>query len=72
MGRDFPTPDDWYDRDSQYGWGNLVGELESHDVSGHHGSMLKEPHVAGLTEKLRASLDTALNTAELTGSNHVS
>ncbi|AFY86256.1 thioesterase domain-containing protein [Chroococcidiopsis thermalis] len=72
MGRDFPTPDDWYDRDPQYGWGNLVGELESHDVSGHHGSMLKEPHVAGLTEKLRASLDAALNTAELTGSNHVS
>lgn len=60
MGRDFPTPDDWYNRDPQYGWGHLVGELVSHDVAGNHGTMLKEPHVAGLTEKLRADLDADL------------
>lgn len=60
LGRDFPTPDDWYDRDPQYGWGDLVGgRLETHDVPGNHGTMLKEPHVASLTEKLRACLDKA-------------
>jgi thioesterase domain-containing protein/acyl carrier protein len=67
MGREFPTPDDWYNRDPQYGWGNLAGEVECHDVSGEHGTMLKEPHVAGLTEKLRAGLDAALEAVDAIG-----
>lgn len=59
-GRDFPTPDDWYDRDPQHGWGDLAaGGLEIYDVAGNHGSMLKEIHVGSLTEKLRACLERA-------------
>jgi thioesterase domain-containing protein/acyl carrier protein len=60
MGRDFPTPDDWYNRDPQYGWGNVSGGgLNIYDVPGHHGTMLKEPHVGNLTEKLQACLNKA-------------
>ena len=72
MGQDFPTPDDWYDRDPQYGWGALAGGgLECHDVTGNHGTMLKEPHVENLANQLRAWLDAAFHAAELSRSNVV-
>jgi len=55
-----PTPDDWYTRDSQYGWAKVAGGgLEIHDIPGSHGSMLKEPQVRSLAEKLRPCLEQA-------------
>lgn len=55
-----PTPEDWYNRDPQHGWGNLAGGgLEIHDVPGDHFSLFEEPHVQVLAEKLRACLDEA-------------
>lgn len=61
LGRDFPTPDDWHNRDPQYGWGELVGDgLELHDVPGNHGTMLKDlQNVESLAEKLQACFDQA-------------
>jgi len=61
LGRDFPTPDDWYERDPQHGWGDLAGGgLEIHDVPGSHGTMLKELYnVEKLAEKLRVCFDQA-------------
>ncbi|MBW4548499.1 MAG: amino acid adenylation domain-containing protein [Symplocastrum torsivum CPER-KK1] len=50
-----------YSLDPEFGWGDLVtGGLEIHQVSGDHLSMLKEPHVQGLAEKLRDCLSKAL------------
>jgi thioesterase domain-containing protein/acyl carrier protein len=54
-----PTPDDWQARDPQYGWGKVAGGLEEYDLPGNHGTMLKEPNVNHLVEKLRACLDKA-------------
>jgi thioesterase domain-containing protein len=55
-----PTPDDWYTRDPQYGWSKVTeAGLEIHDIPGNHGSMLKEPQVRSLAEKLRACLEQA-------------
>jgi thioesterase domain-containing protein len=55
-----PTPDDWYTRAPQYGWDKVAGGgLEIHDIPGSHGSMLKEPQVRSLAEKLRACLEQA-------------
>jgi aspartate racemase len=39
--------------DSRYGWGELAAEVEVHSVPGAHESILEEPHVAVLAEKLR-------------------
>ncbi len=44
--------------DPQFGWGSLVvGGLEIHDVPGLHLTMLEEPHVQVLAEKLKACID---------------
>ena len=57
-----------YSLDPQLGWGDLVtGGLEIHQVSGDHLSMLQDPHVQGLAEKLRDCLRKAL--AMSTGSS---
>ncbi|HEY9666549.1 MAG TPA: hypothetical protein V6C91_07065, partial [Coleofasciculaceae cyanobacterium] len=47
---------------SDLGWGNLAGGgLEIYEVPGDHLSILKEPYVRVLSEKLRDSLDQAQN-----------
>jgi thioesterase domain-containing protein len=47
--------------DPQLGWGSLVaGGLEIHDVPGLHLTMITEPCVQVLGEKLRACIDEAL------------
>ena len=43
--------------DLQMGWGRLaLGEVEIHDVPGDHATLVKEPHVRFLAEKLSACL----------------
>lgn len=62
-----PTFEDWYNRDPQHDWGDLVGDwsnlangrLEIHDVPGNHYSIFEEPHVQVLAEKLKTCLDQA-------------
>ncbi len=54
-----PTPEDWYNRDPQHGWGELAGSVLIHEVNGDHFSIFQEPHVQVLAEKLRACLDAA-------------
>jgi oxalate---CoA ligase len=44
----------------QMGWGRLAaGGVEVYDVPGDHATLVKEPHVAVLAERLRACLDRA-------------
>ena len=46
--------------DPTLGWKDFVGgELEIHEVPGHHGSIVVEPYVAVLAEKLRQCLEIA-------------
>ena len=46
--------------DPQFGWGNLVaGGIDIHYVPGSHGSLLDEPHVQVVAEKLRDCLTHA-------------
>jgi len=53
-----PTSEDWYNRNLQHGWSEVVGEgLDIHDVPGDHFSIFEEPHVQVLAEKLRACLN---------------
>ncbi len=48
--------------DPQFGWGNVVvGGIDIHYVPGSHLSLLKEPHVRVLAEKLQACLTQAHN-----------
>lgn len=55
-----PTSEDWYNRNPQHGWSEVVGGgLEIYDVPGDHFSMFEEPHVQVLAEKLRTCLDEA-------------
>ncbi len=55
-----PTSEDWYNRDTQHGWSEVVGKgLDLHDVPGDHFSIFEEPHVQVLAEKLRTCLDEA-------------
>jgi aspartate racemase len=55
--------DSWYDPklvdiDSKFGWGALaVGGLDIYEVPGGHLSMLQEPYVQVLAEKLKACID---------------
>lgn len=64
------TPDDWYTRDPEYGWGKFAGGgLELYDLPGNHSTILKEPNVEVLGEKLQACLAKAqqeTQTTELT------
>jgi thioesterase domain-containing protein/acyl carrier protein len=46
--------------DLQHGWRELVdGRIETHEISGNHLNMIKEPHVRALAEKLRGCLERA-------------
>jgi amino acid adenylation domain-containing protein len=50
--------------DATLGWEKFIGgELEIHEVPGHHGSIVVEPYVAELAEKLKMCLEKA-QTAE--------
>lgn len=50
--------------DATLGWQKFIGgELEIHDVPGHHGSIVVEPYVAELAEKLKMCLEK-VQTAE--------
>ena len=42
--------------DPQFGWGDLAGEVEVQAVPGAHESILEEPHVRILAEKLKGCL----------------
>jgi amino acid adenylation domain-containing protein len=47
--------------DRTLGWGRYVtGKLEIHDIPGHHGSIVSEPFVRVLAEKLRECIDKTL------------
>jgi thioesterase domain-containing protein len=47
-------------RDPLLGWGTLsIGDLELHEVGGTHLTLLFEPHVRGLAEKLTQCLNRA-------------
>ncbi len=46
------------DYDLHDGWRELVeGEIETHEISGNHINIIKEPHVGALAEKLSRCLD---------------
>jgi len=61
-----PTPDDWYTRDPEYGWGELAGGgLEAYDLPGNHSTILKEPNVSLLSETLQACLEKARSEANV-------
>jgi acyl-CoA synthetase (AMP-forming)/AMP-acid ligase II/thioesterase domain-containing protein/NAD(P)-dependent dehydrogenase (short-subunit alcohol dehydrogenase family)/acyl carrier protein len=45
------------DLDDRLGWGDLVEDLEIHDISGHHLSIFKQPHVPKLAKILQSCLD---------------
>jgi thioesterase domain-containing protein/acyl carrier protein len=49
-----------YEYPPDLGWSNFVsGELEVYDVPGNHMTILEEPHIHVLSEKLRACLEIA-------------
>jgi len=67
-GKDFPTPDDWYDRDPQHGWGAVAGAgVEVYDIPGDHGSIVKDPERVKI---LAAQLQTCLDQAGIAIENH--
>jgi thioesterase domain-containing protein len=39
------------------GWGELVSELETIDMPGHHSNLLKEPYIGGLAHALKSCLE---------------
>lgn len=45
--------------DPTLGWGPLIERLEIHEVEGHHGSIVAEPYVQFLAEKLNDALAAA-------------
>ena len=46
------------DYDLHDGWKELVrGNIETHEISGDHINMIKEPHVGALAEKLRVCIE---------------
>jgi len=50
----------WFHPDPRLGWGRLAaGELEIHEVPGHHGALVHEPRVAVLAVKLEECLARA-------------
>ncbi|MEM8832868.1 MAG: thioesterase domain-containing protein, partial [Cyanobacteria bacterium P01_G01_bin.19] len=59
--RNKPSLDDWYNRDPQYGWGELTVEgLDILDVPGDHNLMLKEPYIEVLATKLNSCLEESI------------
>ena len=63
--------DSWrVSEDSYRGWSQLVGELETVEISGGHMDILREPHVSRLAECLKACIDRApLSESEVRVSN---
>jgi len=56
--------------DSQGGWGELaLGGVEVHNVPGDHTSIIEQPHVRVLAEKLKACLDKAQAETSLSDSS---
>lgn len=54
--------------DETLGWGELVaGGIEIYEVPGHHGSVVSEPYVGVLAEKLAACIDRTLMAKEEKG-----
>ena len=52
--------------DPTLGWRELIeGELELHEIPGHHLSIFVEPSVCFLAKKLRICIDKAQNRSEL-------
>jgi thioesterase domain-containing protein len=48
------------DFDLHQGWRELVeGRIETHEITGNHMNMIKEPHVRRLAEKLKSCLEAA-------------
>jgi thioesterase domain-containing protein len=47
------------------GWKDYAAELEVHDVSGEHGSLLNEPYVATLAQALENALEDGRRSATL-------
>ncbi len=52
--------------DPTLGWEKLIEELEVHEIQGHHGSIVAEPHVQFLVKALESSLSRARNGLEIT------
>jgi thioesterase domain-containing protein len=42
--------------DATFGWGKMAPSVEIHDIPGNHFSLIRQPHVAVLAEKLRACI----------------
>ena len=53
--------------DPTLGWDGIPSELEIHDVPGHHGSVVAEPYVGVLAEKLAVCIDRAADKQKLNG-----
>jgi thioesterase domain-containing protein/acyl carrier protein len=53
-----------YAVDPRDGWAALSGGIEVHDVPGDNQSMVQEPHVGILAERLRSSIDSANRKAD--------
>ncbi len=53
--------------DPTLGWDGIPSELEIHDVPGHHGSVVAEPYVGVLAEKLAVCIDRAAGKQNLNG-----
>ncbi|REJ78556.1 MAG: non-ribosomal peptide synthetase [Acidobacteria bacterium] len=48
--------------DPTLNWKNFeIGDLEIHEVEGHHGSIVREPYVGGLAEVLAECIDEAID-----------
>ena len=45
--------------DVEDGWGQLVTELEVHQIPGNHLDIIKEPHVQALAAKLSGCIERA-------------
>lgn len=58
--------------DSTLGWSGLVKDLEVHEIQGHHGSIVAEPHVQFLAETLKNVLARAQNGTDRGNDEHMS
>jgi thioesterase domain-containing protein len=50
-----------YRLDDRLGWGDLVEDIEIHDISGHHLSIFEQPQVSNLAKILQSCLDRTQN-----------
>ncbi len=51
--------------DPSLGWDGIPADLEIHEVPGHHGSVVSEPYVGVLAEKLAGCIDRTLRVNEI-------